>query len=153
MSRKDDIKIAQDRLEGLRQRMLEVQKAYQQYHGEVAGEIRGILEEAGVLDQVTDLERERVEARKEAQEKVNGFRRQADSVQQALAFLMGLDGAGDTPADEPEALVEDEPPVVEPEPELDPEPEPEPDPEPDPESDLRKKGRKKGWKKPRRPKF
>jgi hypothetical protein len=147
MSRKDDIKIAQDRLEGLRQRMLEVQKAYQQYHGEVAGEIRGILEEAGVLDQVTDLERERVEARKEAQEKVNGFRRQADSVQQALAFLMDLDGAGDTPADEPEALpepealVEDEPPVVE------------PDPEPDPESDLRKKGRKKGWKKPRRPKF
>lgn len=104
MSRSDDLGQAERQIAAKQAEIQTIQANYVAYHDEVTATIKDILEEADVYDQIHEMELERLDVQKKAQDKIQGIQQAIAKLNAAKEFLQGL--ANKAPKTE-EPLVED----------------------------------------------
>lgn len=131
MSRTDDLAQAERQIAAKQAEIQTIQKEYVTYHDEVTATIKGILEDAGVYDQIHEMELERMAVQKKAQEKIQAIQQSLAKLNAAKEFLQGLGQDASKTESPEEPITEEVVEVAEEEVvEVAPEPTPEPIPEP-----------------------
>lgn len=113
MSRAEDIAFLEGEIAKYQQQLRDIQQAYQKYASDVAQQVRDILVEAGVYEEVHALEMAREKARASAQEKANRIVALLNQRRAALDFLLSR-GVEDEAPSAPEPEAEPQPEVEEP---------------------------------------
>lgn len=111
MSRTADLTHTQTEIQKIENDIQESLKSWQTYFAEVFATVRGILEDAGVWDDVHNMEREREDVRLKVEQKITALRQQQADLIKVRDFLAAREAAGSPPASSK--------PVVNPEPMLD----------------------------------
>ena len=112
MARQEDLMKVRKDIEAQVEEARGIQTKYQTYAQEVGETIKGILEEAGVFEQVNKLETERQDAAKAAQEKLDAIQTKLNELNTVMRYMEGNLDPADAPVEEPKA--EEEVPVEEP---------------------------------------
>lgn len=90
MSRVADLALADQQIAAKQAELQKIQKDYITYHDEVSNEIKGILVEAGVYDEVHDMETDRLAVQQKAQAKANAIQADIAKIQAGKDFLLSL---------------------------------------------------------------
>ena len=88
-TRHEDLSFLGGRIEEVKGEAGQIQNSFAAYDAEVALAIREIMEEAGVWEEVHNLELERKSARGQAEEKIRSLNTQLGDLQKVRLFLLG----------------------------------------------------------------
>jgi hypothetical protein len=103
MARQEDVMKVRKDIEAQVEEAQGIQTKYQTYAQEVGESIKGILEEAGVFEEVNKLELERQEAAKAAQVKIDAVQAKLNELNTVLRYMEGNIEPPEAPAVEAKA--------------------------------------------------